>query len=178
MKYSIIILCSLILLIVPVKLTAQAPVSEHTLRLDDPSSMPEASIEQAAWIAGHWKGDGFGGQSEEMWSEPAAGAMMGMYRIVRADTVWFYEFLTIVEENQSLVLRLKHFHSDLTGWESKDKTIDFPLVKIEENTMWFHGLTFKQTGENNMTIYLRLGQNGNYREEVFNMERVKPPSND
>jgi hypothetical protein len=56
-----------------------------------------------------------------------------MYRLVRDRKPIFYELLTIVEENGSLMLRLKHFN--LTGWEDKLKTIDFPLVAKAEGAI-------------------------------------------
>ena len=34
-------------------------------------------IEDYAWLAGHWTGDGFGGTSEEMWSKPKNGGNDG-----------------------------------------------------------------------------------------------------
>ena len=151
---------------------AQTPAREHTLHPDEPFDKPRAVIDDIAWLQGHWKGNAFGGWGEEIWSGPADGAMMGMYRAVRADTVWLYEFFTIVEEDSSLILRLKHFHPDLKGWENREQTVDFPLVKISEDTIWFQGLTFKKTDSNQMVIYLQLSREGEAWEEVFNMEKV------
>ena len=54
--------------------------------------------------------------------------MMGSFRMIENDTVNFYELMTITEQDESLILKLKHFSSDLKGWEEKDTTVDFPLV--------------------------------------------------
>ena len=56
--------------------------------------------------------------------------MMGVYRSVENGAVKFYEINAIVETNGSLEMRLKPFHSDLTGWEDKDAVRLFPLIKI------------------------------------------------
>ena len=111
-----------------------------------------ASISDVAWIKGHWKGEAFGGQAEEIWSGPAGGAMMGMFRLINGEEISFYELMVIREHNQSLILQLKHFHNDMKGWEEKNETVDFPLLKIEENKIWFDGLTFEKVDKNKMIV--------------------------
>lgn len=145
----------------------------RTLSRDDFKDRPQASIDQVSWLAGNWKGPAFNGWGEEVWSSPAGGAMMGMYRSIRADTVWFYELFSIREEEGSLVLNLKHFYPDLRGWEEKDEMVRFPLVKIDGDTVWFSGLTYQRIDDDHMTIYLRLKRGGKITEEVFRMERIK-----
>ena len=49
---------------------AQSKNTPNTLALDDPDTRPEAKIEDVAWMAGNWKGEAFGGLSEEVWSPP------------------------------------------------------------------------------------------------------------
>ncbi|HEV8347885.1 MAG TPA: DUF6265 family protein [Vicinamibacterales bacterium] len=68
---------------------------------------PRATVGDMAWFAGKWTGTGLGGVTEETWSAPADGAMMGMFRLVKDGKVVFYEFLTLVEEEGSLALKLK-----------------------------------------------------------------------
>ena len=74
------------------------------------------NISDFGWLTGHWIGDGFGGISEEIWSPPKGGTMMGSYRhLDKSENVNFYEFMVIVEENDTIKLKLKHFNTDLTG---------------------------------------------------------------
>ena len=170
------VLCTTIVLMVMWlgSLQAQSIYTEHTLKLDNPEQRPGAEIEDIAWIAGNWVGEAFGGLSEEFWSEPVAGAMMGMYRSVARGKVGFYELLTITEEKGSLILRLKHFHPDLKGWEEKNATVDFPLVKVEKNTVWFEGYTFVRESKNEFNVYLaQSGGDGPPRELVFQYTRRK-----
>lgn len=98
---------------------AQTPSSANTLKLDGKESVPAASIEDVSWVAGHWTGQALGGIAEEVWSPPLGNGMMGMFKLVKGGEVAFYELLTIVEENGSLVLKLKHFDADLAGWEER-----------------------------------------------------------
>lgn len=109
-RRSIPISLAVVLLAHPV--FAQETLTERTFRLKPATASPPATLADMAWLAGHWTGEALGGQSEEIWSEPAAGSMMGMYRLIRDWKPVFYELLTIVEEHGSLKLRLKHFNPD------------------------------------------------------------------
>ncbi len=147
---------------------AQSEKTPHTLALDEGSASPAASIDQVAWVAGHWHGEAFGGQVEEVWSKPAGGAMMGMFRLVQGGEVGFYEILTLLEEEGSLVFRLKHFNSDLTGWEEKDETVSMPLVALEDGIAFFDGITFQRVDDNTMNIYLASeNKEGGFDEITF-----------
>ena len=116
----------------------------------------------------------FGGLSEEIWSAPRDGVMMGMYRLVRDGKPVFYELLTIVEHEGTLLIRLKHFNPDLTGWEEKDRTVDFPLVAKAPGLIQFAGMTFEPDGDR-LTVHLAIGEkDGSIREQIFRYTRVPP----
>lgn len=152
--------------------SAQEKLTERTFRLKAGVQSPRATISDMAWLAGHWAGEALGGLSEEIWSDPGAGSMMGMYRLIRDGRPVFYELLTIVEENGSLILRLKHFNANLTGWEEKLKTIDFPLVAKTEGAVHFEGMSFHPKGNDALTVYLAIHQkDGTVREEAFSYKR-------
>jgi len=115
---------------------------------------PAAKIEEMAWLAGHWVGEGLGGISEESWSPPRAGSMMGMYRLIKDGEVNFYEFLTIVEKDNSLVLQLKHFTKAFTGWEEKDEHLSWNLKRIKRTGDKLHiQLWLQQKGERNLVEF-------------------------
>ena len=145
----------------------------NTLKLTG-TSRPKATIEDIAWLAGHWKGTALGGVTEEIWSPPMANSMMGSYRLIKNDTlVIFYEIVTITEDKGSLALRLKHFNKDLTGWEEKNEVREFKLVKKEKNKLWFEGMTFEVIDENNFRVFLAIQKkNGGVIEEIFPYKKV------
>jgi len=151
----------------------QEKETANTLKLTG-TSRPKATINDIAWLVGHWKGTALGGVTEELWSPPQANTMMGSYRLIKDDTVTvFYEIVTIVEESQSLAIRLKHFNKDLTGWEEKDEVREFKLVKKEKNKLWFEGMTFEVLDENNFRVFLAIQKrNGEVIEEVFPYKKV------
>jgi hypothetical protein len=148
-------------------------VTPNVLSLNPDVGSPHATIHDVAWIAGHWIGEAFGGMGEEIWSKPDGGAMMGMYRIVKDVEVGFYEFLTISEVDSSLVLRLKHFHADLKGWEEKDDMVTFPLVKIDDRHAFFDGITFKRVDGDRLQIFLaQRKKDGTIHELEFMYDRA------
>jgi hypothetical protein len=127
-----------------------------------------------AWLAGHWTGEALGGVSEEIWSPARGGVMLGMYRLLKNDAPVFYELLTISEREGSLVLRLKHFNADLTGWEEKVDVREFPLVAKRDGVLHFEGMAFHPKGDQ-LTVYLAITpKNGPVREERFTYRRVTP----
>ena len=112
---------------------------------------------------------------EEVWSPPLGGSMMCVFKLVVENEVRFYEIVTISEEHATLILRLKHFHADLKGWEEKDETVDFPLVKTETNRAYFDGFTFEKISEDEMNIYVMIGEkDGKMQEMKFPYKLVKP----
>ena len=128
--------------------------SQNTIKIDSLLGAPNATINEVSFISGYWKGEALGGITEEIWSEPLAGSMMGSFKLVVNDSIQFYELCTISEENETLVLKIKHFSHDLEGWEEKNESEIFPLVKIDKNKVYFDGLTFEKLNENELIIYV------------------------
>ena len=156
-------------------LAAQERVTEHTIKPAPGSKPPAATIVDMAWLAGHWTGSALGGVSEEVWMPPSQGMMLGMYRLMVGDKPRFFELLTITEEGGSLMLRLKHFKADLSGWEEKDVSVSFPLVAKSGSFVQFSGMTFQRDAGDRVTVYLAIGQrDGSVREEVFRYTRLAP----
>jgi hypothetical protein len=154
---------------------AQEKMTEHTLKLASGRKSPPATMSDVAWLAGHWSGPALGGEAEEIWSPPKAGSMMGMYRLVRDGKVVFYELLTLVHEGGTLVLRLKHFNPDLTGWEDKQTTVDFRLVGLGDGVVQFEGMSFHREGDGKLTVYLAIeAREGTLHEEVFRYAQARP----
>lgn len=151
---------------------AQTPFTEHTLALDDPAFRAPASIADVAWLTGRWVGEGMGAVAEEVWLPPAGGAMAGTFRLVNDGSVDFYELITLQEIEGSLVLRLKHFEPDLTGWEEKDEWVDFPLVRRGTDELFFDGLTIRRLAEDRMRVWLAFERDGEVGEALFEYRRA------
>ena len=133
---------------------AQQKSTEHTLKLGKGGRSEPASIEDVAWLAGNWKGEGFGGIVEEAWAPPLGGTMMGMFRLVNDDKVNFYELMVLEESGGSLVLRVKHFSSEFEAWEEKEESLSFRLVRLGDKQAFFSGLTIHRIDEETLHTYL------------------------
>ncbi|HKI77552.1 MAG TPA: DUF6265 family protein [Ignavibacteriaceae bacterium] len=151
---------------------SQTQKFENTFSKEEGKDTPKATLENIKWLTGHWKGEAFGGVTEEIWSPPAGGSMMCSFRLIVKDKVEFYELCTITEENNSLMLKIKHFHSDLKGWEDKNVTVDFPLVKVEPNKYYFDEFTIEKINDNEINMYVVIQAKGKENEVKFNYKRV------
>ena len=129
--------------------------------LGDGQQSPEATILDIAWLAGRWSGSGLGGLSEEVIAPAVDGQMMGMFRQTNSKgEIIFYEFYLFTEVEDSIVLRIKHFSSELKGWEEKDDYVEFPLVAIEKNAVYFSGLTYALSDEDTLLSAVRVDGQG------------------
>jgi hypothetical protein len=150
---------------------AQREQAPHTLNLDEKAASPPASVADLKWLTGHWTGPAFGGVCDEIWSQPSRDSMVGMFRLVKNGKTMFYELITIVEENKTLVMKLKHFNSDMTGWEEKNVSVRFPLVKLSPQEVFFEGLTYQKKMDGSLQIFLSEKQkSGKVEEEEFRLQ--------
>ena len=90
-----------------------------------------------AWLAGKWLGVVGKDPVEEYWTAPAGDSLLGMFRWLAGETVRFYEILVIEEEEDGLVMRIKHFDPGLKGWEEKEAAVNFDLVQVTEQEAIF-----------------------------------------
>lgn len=155
---------------------AAEALTPNTLRLTSNEVRPKASIDAMAWLAGTWRGQGLGGENEELWSAPSRGVMFGAYRMIKDGKPVFYELLTISEVEGSLEMRLKHFDPVLGGWEEKqaDAAIVFPYIAQRDGRIYFEGMTFEPRADE-LTVYLAIEdrKSGTVREEIFSYQRMK-----
>jgi len=126
----------------------------------------EPKLKNISWISGNWKGEAFGGLTEENWSEPSGGSMMATFKLINDGKVSFYEIEIIREVENTLILQLKHFNNDLKGWETKNETVDFPLKEITPTKAVFEGMTFEKVNDNEMNVYVDIHQKDGAIETV------------
>ncbi len=100
-------------------------------------SPPPVDLADLAWIAGDWVGHEGDSFIQEQWSVPEGPNMIGMFRLIQAGKVGFYEFMTITRDSSATVLRIKHFDPGLVGWEEKADSVVFRLVEIGDQRAIF-----------------------------------------
>jgi hypothetical protein len=150
----ILILC--FLLAFPVLSAAAEPHSEHTFKLSENESRPVATLEDAAWLVGSWRGEAFGKQFEEVWNAPSQGTMVGMFKLFDDSGVDFYELLLLSVEDNTLSLKVKHFTAGFVAWEDKPDFVNFKLVSKEADALHFSGLSFYRRDADHIDGYIVL----------------------
>ncbi len=166
-------LFALVVILAPMGLQAQVKHTENTLKFQEDLERPKATVQDLAWLQGHWRGVGLGGEVEEMWSAPSQDAMLGSFRLLKDGKTVFSELITIVDDSGSLVLKVKHFTPEFVGWEEKDKSVDFRLVKLEPRKAYFGGLTIELVSPNKLKIFLAMrSRSGELNEMAFDFDRV------
>ena len=158
------LLLTLLAFVAFLSVSAQSFTTKNVMTLGEGKS-PAATIDDMAFLQGYWTGDFFGGHFEEIWSPPASGAMMGSFKQMNADTVNFYEIEIVKEVGNSLAFMIKHFHNDLKGWEEKDEVVNWPLVKIADDRVYFDGITFEKLDKDHIKVYLAVSfEDGSIQE--------------
>ncbi len=148
--------------------------AQNTVSFPENTTSPQTKLSEISWMEGHWKGEAFGGITEEIWSPPLGGSMMFSFKLVVDGQIEFYEFGHIRQLDKTLIFELKHFHGDVKGWEGKDEVQSFKLVKTVGNRMYFDGFTFEKISDNEINIYAQIEHEDGTAEEVkFNYIRQK-----
>lgn len=117
--------------------TAAQDLQQFLRSEENSEAIAETGVDSLAWMVGRWQAEAFGGLAEDVWAPPAAGQMVGLFRSYTAEGVKFYEIITLLPVDGRLTMRLKHFHSDLRGWEEKNQTVDFSLLDREGDFLVF-----------------------------------------
>lgn len=164
MNYRILLICCLF-----ISLSCN---SQNTKQLAEDAQSPNASLNDVTWLAGHWKGEAFGGIAEEIWSPPLGDSMMFSFKLVSDGKTQFYELGAIRQIENTLILQLKHFNGDLTAWEEKQETVDFKLVEIDGNRIYFSGFTIEKISAKEINMYVVIGEKDGSKQELkFNYHR-------
>ena len=155
----------------------QQQATKNTRQLANGENRQPATLADVKWLRGEWIGEGLGGKADEIWSAPMAGSMVGAFRLVMDGKLVFSEFFMLVEEQKSLTLKLKHFDPKMKGWEEKEKFTEFKLIKVEGQTAWFDGLTYRLDEKGMLHAYVAMKQKDGSLQEgefVFHKRQAEP----
>ena len=157
--------------------SAQESPSQETKVGEDGFESPPATLEEMDWLIGQWSGQGIGGApAMESWLPALGGTMVGTFVQETADGgIMFTEHMYVMEEAGTVVLRLKHFNADLTGWEEKDDMLTFRLVAMEPCAAYFNALTLRcadaDRPSEGLVAAVRMQSGG---ELMFEFNRMDP----
>ena len=133
------------------------------------------ALDEFAWLAGHWEGTGIdGAPASEIYSPAAGGQIVGHFRQLNSEgRVSFYELITLDAPNGQPRLRLKHFNTDLTGWEERDVVREFPLRSRSRNRWDFSGLIIERTSQDRMQVQVEVDEDGRRSTLEFRYRRKR-----
>jgi hypothetical protein len=135
------------------------PVAAQETRVAEAGqAAPAATIADAAWLIGTWSGEGISGaEAHESWLAPSGDTMVGLFVQETAEGgIMFSEHMYLMEQGGSLVVKLKHFNPDLTGWEDKDGMVTFRLIAAEPCALYFNALTYRCDEGGGMVVAVRM----------------------
>jgi len=129
-----------------------------------------ARIASLSWMAGHWRGIADSTRLEEHWSMPAGDCMMGMFRAVRDGHVRAYQFMSLEQDPEGVLLRIKRFEPGLVGKEDKERSVVFRLehTSVREAVFDYEGpespkrLTYRRAGHDSLYVRLERVQGGEH----------------
>ena len=82
--------------------------------------------------------------------------------------------MTITIDTVGPVLRVKHFNSDMTGWEDKTEMVTFRYDSTFANQVFFGGVKFLRPSKDSLLISVSIKtKNGGTREELIRCRRVE-----
>jgi hypothetical protein len=157
-----------------VTLTAAPLSAQHTRVAPEGHVPPAGTLAAAEWLVGDWVGTGIeGAEVTETWLPPSGGTMAGIFLQEKPDgSIMFTEHMYLSEEDGSLLLKLKHFNPDLTGWEEKDGMVRFRFLSAEPCALYFSALTYRCDGRDGLLVAVRIkGEVGKASELVFRFKR-------
>lgn len=121
----------------------------------DGEDAPTYTLDDIAWIAGHWQGAGLGGRVEEGWFGPAGGTMVGVFRLTKNGATPLLEFLTIAQDSSGVVYRFKHFSADYSAWE--EHPITLRLIEASDASATFENVASAE-GQPGRIVYSRIDE--------------------
>ncbi|MCL4672506.1 MAG: hypothetical protein KJZ64_06135 [Sphingomonadaceae bacterium] len=146
-------------MLLPLAFLPAGPLAAQETRVSEQGFVsPSASVADAAWLIGQWSGEGIGGaEAHESWLAPSGDTMVGTFvQETPEGGIMFTEHMYLMEHEGSLVVRLKHFNPDLTGWEDKDGMVTFRLLAAEPCALYFSALTYRCDGDGGMVVAVRM----------------------
>lgn len=100
------------------------------------TSVMPATVADLDWMTGRWVREEPNAYLEETWSTPVNNSLTGMFRWNCNGKPWMCELMTITQEGDKTLFRLRHFDATLKPWE-KETPLTYSMVKLSESEVVF-----------------------------------------
>ncbi|MHA6287608.1 DUF6265 family protein [Maricaulis sp. CAU 1757] len=136
-----------------------------------PARTPDLSA--AAWLAGCWHSEGFGGTISECWTPTADGQLVGAFQLSRGGALDMSELMLIGTAGGQAGYHVKHFSADMVPWEAPEERVTFAFVSASPEQIVFDGLVLEPRGPDAYRITLRVRTpEGGTRDTLLHFERT------
>jgi len=82
-----------------------------------PCPTEQQTLDQLAWLAGHWQGGSGNRVTEELWLPPAGGLMLGLNRDISAKGKAFFEYLRLEATDGEIFYRASPLGGTTTSFK-------------------------------------------------------------
>jgi Domain of unknown function (DUF6265) len=101
----------------------QSDLNKAAAPAANPVQSPKATLADFAWLEGRWQGVWGPRMAEQEWVGPKAGVMLGVFRLIENDKTLVIELFTLLEKQDRIEFRFRHFTPDLHPWEQAGSTV-------------------------------------------------------
>jgi len=133
-------------------------------------------------IAGCWRAELPGDQVlDECWERGAGDSIFGSFRWMKSGKVWMFEMLSLIDESDGVIMRIKHFNDDMVGWEEKNESVELKLVRDDGGKFEFERIrsdqntrvVYEKTGVDSLIVRLTKTKDGKLDSNEFRFRRLK-----
>jgi hypothetical protein len=133
---------------------------------DDPG------LEPLSWLAGSWLSVADDAQTEEHWSPPRAGTMLGMNRTVSGSRTTHYEFLMIEREGEEIVYTARPSGQAEASFRAGALT-NLRIVFENPKHDFPKRITYEADGDDAFVAHLEGVEDGKPRTSEWRFERAR-----
>ena len=131
----------------------------------------DVSVAQLHWMTGSWSGPLGESTIEEVWSTPRHGSMAASVRFYRDGRTTMHEYITIAEENGTLVLRLMQWSPAMKALKERfevlhlsDLGADFVTFTAQDNEGGgLKALTYRREGESTFSVTVTVTEGNTFK---------------
>jgi hypothetical protein len=126
-----------------------APPAEVLAQSTGDSANP--SLSEFSWLEGKWQGNWGPRVAEQIWLEPRASEMTGLFRVTENDKTLVLELYSLLESSSGIEMRLRHFTPALVPWEQSAISV-LRLVSFDRDAVFENG----SAGQPNRQTLIRV----------------------
>ena len=139
-----------------------------------------ASLNDVAFMQGHWLGTFNGGPIEAFWVAPAGDNLTGFMRMMKDNKVTMYEMLIFEQTEKGPIVLVKHFKPGLISVEEKEVSDRYNFIESKKDWALFEKqdgsirIVYEKRKNNQLAIQRGKQENGKWVfADLFIFDSVK-----